>query len=209
MLGVRWSTETTRTEDVDIAAETHLVIDMPNRKVNLHKALVESDLGFLEVPGLNRTSPSTRFRIRDGELSVDILTPMIARASSKPVHIASLNTYAEPVRFLDYLLSDAQPAVIVARAGILVNVLSPARYALHKLVLAERRIAAFQTKTTEDVFQAEQLLAVLLRERPADVRLAWRAVGKQPRKFAEQLRAGFARLSSETRASLKAVIKMR
>jgi hypothetical protein len=204
MLGVKWASETTRTQDVDIAAAYRLLIGMPDRPVNLRQALMESELGFIEVPALNRKSPSTRFRIKGAQLSVDILTPMPGRPTSKPIHLTSLDTYAEPVRFLDYLLDDAQPAVMVARAGILMNVPAPARYALHKLVTSERRIAAFQTKTKKDVDQAEQLIAVLLRDRPGDLRRAWQAAAKQPAKFMQQLRAGRARLSKETRASLAA-----
>lgn len=206
MLGVRWPSEATRTMDVDIAAKTHLVIGVPDRKINLRQALMDSELGFLEVPGLDRKAPTTRFRLKGRELSVDILTPMLGRANTKPVHLTSLDVYAKPVRFLDYLLTDAQPSVLVSRAGILVNVPAPARYALHKLTLSERRVAAFQTKVKKDVFQAEQLLAILVRDRPGDVRKAWRAAGEQPRKFLEQLRAGAKRLTEETRIALQKVV---
>lgn len=207
MLGVRWPSETTRTQDVDIAAETHLVIGVPDRKVNLRQVLMESEMGFLEVPGLDRKSPTTRFRIKGQQLSVDILTPMLGRPSSKPVHLAAFNTYAEPVRFLDYLITGAQEAVLVARGGILVNVPAPARYALHKLVIAARRVAAFQTKTRKDLYQAEQLLAVLINDRPGDLRLALRAAKLQPPKFMQQLRGGLAKLGPETRRAVELLTK--
>jgi hypothetical protein len=77
------------------------------------------------------------------------------------------------VRFLEYLIENAQPAVLVAKAGILVNVPTPARFALHKLVISNRRAAAFQVKARKDIDQAEQLLLVLLRHRPGDLRQAW------------------------------------
>ncbi len=205
MLGVKWASETTRTQDVDIAVY-RLLIGMPDRQVNLRQALMESELGFIEVPALDRKSPSTRFRIKGKQLSVDILTPMPGRPTAKPIHLASLDTYAEPVRFLDYLLTDAQSAVMVARAGILVNVPAPARYALHKLVISERRIAAFQTKTKRDMYQAEQLITTLLRDRPGDLRRAWQAAAGQPSKFMQQLRAGLVRLSKETSAALAASV---
>jgi hypothetical protein len=109
------------------------------------------------------------------------------------------------VRFLDYLLDDAQPAVVVAKAGILVNVPAPARFALHKLVVAVRRIPAFQTKASKDMDQAEQLLHYLLRNRPGDLRIAWAAALKQPPKFMLQLRAGLERMSGETRTGVSRV----
>ncbi len=206
MLGVKWRSETTRTQDVDIAAQRHVVIGIADRKVNLRQALIDSELGFIEVPALDRKAPSTRFRIKGKQLSVDILTPLAGRASSKPIHLAALDTYAEPVRFLDYLLEESQPAVVVAKAGILVNVPSPARYALHKLVAAERRMPAFQTKTKKDIQQAEQLIETLARDRPGDLRSAWKAAGRQPSKFTQQMRGALAKLSKETQKALRAVI---
>jgi len=202
MLGVSWKSEVTRTQDIDIATERHVVIGIPDKKINLRQAIIDSELGFIEIPALDRKSPSTKFRIRGKQLSVDMLTPMVGRTSSKPIHIASLNIYAEPVRFLDYLLLDAQAAVVIAKAGLLVNVPAPARYALHKLVTAERRVAAFQTKTKKDLMQAEQLLQALLRDRPGDLRTAWAAALKQPSKFMQQLRGGLAKLTDETRTAL-------
>jgi len=205
MLGVRWVSETTRTQDLDVAADYRVVIGIRDRKVDLREALVKSDLGFIEVPALDRKSPSTKFRIKGKQLSVDLLVPLVGRPTTKPIHLSALNAYAEPVRFLDYLLEDVQPAVVVTKAGILVNVPAPARYALHKLVAAERRVAALQTKSRKDLDQAEQLIAVLLRDRPGDLRRAWSAAAKQPARFMQQMRAGLARLSTETRAGLKPI----
>jgi hypothetical protein len=51
---------------------------------------------------------------------------MPSRPSSAPILLRSLKAYAEPERFLEYIIEDAQPAVLVAKAGILVNVPTPA-----------------------------------------------------------------------------------
>jgi len=206
MLGVEWDSETTRTQDVDIAVDRHLVIAVADKPVRMRDALMKSDMGFIEVPALDRRAPSTRFRIKGRGLSVDLLTPMIGRPSGTPIHLAALDTYAEPVRFLDYLLQDAQPAVIVARAGVLVNVPAPARYALHKLVTSRRRDPAFHVKGIKDVRQAEQLVEVLATDRPGDLRVAWRAASRQPPKFQQQLEAGVRALAPQSRARLDAVL---
>jgi hypothetical protein len=209
MLGVKWPSEMTRTQDLDIAAHGHLAIGILDRAVNVRQALIDSELGFIEVPALDRKAPSTRFRIKGKQLSVDMLTPLLGRPSRKPIHLAALDTYAEPVRFLDYVLVDAQPAAVVAKAGILVNVPAPARYALHKLVTAERRIPAFQTKTKKDIEQAQELIEVLVHDRPGDLRAAWRAAEKQPSKFMQQMRSGMTRLSKELQKNLKNVVQRR
>jgi len=70
---------------------------------------------------------------------------------------------------------------------------------------AERRVAAFQTKTRKDLSQATQLLEVLLSERPADLRAAWSAARKQPPAFVRQLRGGLKRLPAEMVKALKRV----
>lgn len=203
MLGVKWEREAARTQDVDIARDYRIGIGITDRRINLKQSLAESDMGFFEVPALDRKSPSTKFKIRGQQLSVDVLTPMLGKTSSKPVHLTALDAYAEPVRFLDYVLENSQPAVVVARAGMLVNVPTPARYALHKLVTAQRRIAAMHSKTLKDIRQAELLLSVLLEDRPGDVARAWHAALKQPPKFRTQIRAGMQKLPAEMRARLK------
>jgi hypothetical protein len=194
MLGVSWPSEATRTHDIDIASGNHITVGLRNKPVDLRQALLTAEMGFVEVPALDRKSPSTSFRIQGKQLSVDILTPLIGKPQSKPILISTFNTYAEPLRFLDYLLEDIQPAVIVARAGILVNVPAPARYALHKLMTAIRRPAALQTKNLKDSAQSERLLRVLLDDRPGDVQLACLAAKQMPEKFITQLRSGIKKL---------------
>ena len=195
MLGVQWQSEITRTHDIDIASDNHIVVGLRNEPVDLKQALLDADMGFVEVPALDRKSPSTRFRIQGKQLSVDVLVPMPpGKPMSEPIFITALNTYAEPLRFLDYLLEDVQPAVVVARAGVLVNVPSPARYALHKLATSSRRPAAVQTKTLKDIAQAEQLLTVLFEDRPGDVRIACDAAKRQPGKYLKYIERGIAGL---------------
>jgi hypothetical protein len=193
MLGVKWDSATTRTQDVDIAHSLKLEVGLRDKAANLRQALIDAEMGFIEVPALNRKSPSTRFHIRGKQFSVDILTPMHGKTTSTPIYISALDTYAEPVRFLDFLLEDIQRAVIVAKAGILVNVPSPARFALHKLVISQRRTA-------------KQLLRVLIADRPGDLLLAWEAASAQPGKFMEQLRSGLESLSPPLREALKDLV---
>jgi hypothetical protein len=194
MLGVSWSSESTRTADVDVAADPNLLIGVTDAPVDLRAALLDSGMGFFEVPALNRKHPSTSYAIRGRQLRVDLLTPMCGKTTSVPVVIRALGVPAEPVRFLDYLLEATEPAVVVARAGVLVNVPTPARYALHKLVTLQRRPAAFQTKALKDFAQARQLLEVLSGDRPGDVALAWAAAHRQQAKFRMQLEKSLQRL---------------
>ncbi len=149
-------------------------------------------IGISNVPSATKKANITSVPIRRNSGTKS--QPKNKPPSSKPIYLNSLNTPATPLIFLDFVLEDVQPAVVAAQAGILVNVPAPARYALHKLVISRRRPAALQTKAKKDILQAQQLLSVLLADRPGDVELAFEAAQAQPKKFRQQLREGIQQL---------------
>lgn len=206
LLGIRWPSPATQTQDIDVAGDNRFLVGLPNEPIHLEQALLASGLGFFPIPALNHHHPSTSFSLRGQELQVDILTPLPPRypPDRGPIPLKSLQTAAHPVAFLEYLLTDAQSAVIPARAGILVNLPAPARFALHKLVLSQRRPAAMQTKARKDLTQASLLLQVLLEDRPGDVILALEAI--LPGKFTKQLDAGIQQLDAPLRDELTALL---
>jgi len=69
------------------------------------------------------------------ETAEDVRTPMRGRESKRPVRIDDFATYAEPLRCLDYLLEDIQPAALLYENGIMIDVTGPTRYAIHKCVV--------------------------------------------------------------------------
>jgi hypothetical protein len=190
MLGVRWQSEAVGIKNQE--------------KIDLKTALLQSGMGIFEIPELNPKNPSTAFSVQGRQLKVDILTPLIGKPSEKPIYLTSLNSYATPLRFLDFLLEDVQSAIVIAKSGILVNIPTPARYALHKLVVSQRRPPAMQTKAQKDILQeAEQLLSLLIEERPGDILLALEATQSQPKKFRQQLHQGIKRLNKNLQTQLK------
>lgn len=54
-------------------------------------------------------------------------------------------------------------------AGLLIRVPNPARFALHKLVVSQRRPVAMAVKSRKDILQANLVLDVLKDLRPGDV----------------------------------------
>lgn len=64
------------------------------------------------------------------------------------------NAAAQSLQFLEYLLEAPERAVTVSGGPILVNVPAPARFVLHKLVVAALRPAALQAKALKDRAQA-------------------------------------------------------
>jgi hypothetical protein len=160
-------------------------------------------MGFFEVPALNRKQPSTSFKIRGRDFIVDVLAPMKGRETSKPVYLEAFGTYASPLRHLDYLLEDLQPAVLLYEHGIMVNVPAPGRFAIHKCAISQKRPAAFAAKGRKDLSQAEQVFEVLLDSRPTDIALAYNAAKNQGSAFVADFHAGLRLLDSEMASRLR------
>lgn len=206
MLGVSWHSEL-QTRDIDLASDYEFPIVFPRSKkpINLSNILLDSGMGFLEVPALSRKSPSTKFKIRGQELAVELLTPMRGRDSAKPIMIAGLGAFAEPLRFLDYLLEDIQPATLLFKHGVLINIPAPARFAFHKLVVSQRRRAGDVEKIKRDLAQAEQLFSVLIEGRPGDLILAYEAAENMGEKFLRQLALGMESVDPEVSESVRQI----
>lgn len=192
MLGVTWGPSLMQTSDIDIGTDFRVVV--PNEIV-WEDVLTDVD-AFLPVPSLNRKHASTTFKIRGQDLSVSLLTPMFGKERGDPVLISGLQAAATPLRFLDYLLEETEDAALLVREGALVRVPNPARFALHKLVVSQRRPLAFAAKSKKDVRQAEMILGVLLDFRPVEIESALEAAREMPKKFSTQLKAGL-RLTNE------------
>ncbi len=205
MLGVRFDQQTLRTQDVDLAQDRAIGIALAEATAPVHveRTLTGSGLGFFPVPSLDPRQASTSFKIRGREMRVDFLTPLLGRESADPVFLSSRGISAHPLRFLDYLIEQPAQAVLVAGSGILVNVPDPARFALHKLWISQRRPVSEQTKAIKDLRQAGDLLEVLLEDRPGDVLIAWEGLSRNPgpRKTVE---AAIRRLPAELREKLTA-----
>lgn len=115
---------------------------------------------------------------------------MRGRESRKPVKLDDFDTYATPLRHLDYLLEDIQPAVLLYEHGIMINVPAPGRFAIHKCIVSQRRTAAEAAKTRKDLSKAAQIFRVLLEIRPAEFTVGHEAARTRGGDFAESFGAG-------------------
>lgn len=68
---------------------------------------------------------------------------------------------AIPLRFLDYLIEEAIPALALGRRPVLVRVPQPARYAVNKLIVSQERDRRFALKTQKDLEQSFNLQKML------------------------------------------------
>lgn len=174
LLGVRWTGAHLRTADVDVAAVS-LAASPQRESADAEKALERLEMGFIPVPGLDPRHPSTSFKVRGESLRVDFLAP---GKEGPPVRLPSLATSAQPLPYMDYLIENPEKAAVLDAGGFLVLVPSPARFALHKVIVSTERPASQETKAAKDLAQAARLLEHLAEARPGDLRLAAQALKK-------------------------------
>ena len=177
VLGVRLPSASLRTQDIDIAQEIDVALAaaMAEQPTPVEASL--AGLGSLPIPGLDPRKASTSFHLRGRELRVDFLTPSRRRGGETPVPVPGTGLSAWPLPFLDYLIEEPIPAVVLDSRPVLVRVPRPARFALHKLWTAAARPVSEQAKATKDRAQALAVIGVLATDRPDDLREALGALG--------------------------------
>jgi hypothetical protein len=191
MLGVRWQEAIVRTDDVDIAHDHRIAVALAEGAdpVKVPEVLGATPLFSMLKP----TTPPTSFRVRGSQIEVDLLTPLIGNDRRRAIEIPALGAAAIPLRFLDFLIEETQPAVVLGGSGVLVNVPRPGRFALHKLLVASRRGTAL-TKANKDREQASALFEVLVEDLPGEITLAWKALEGRGSAWTRGVRASLVKL---------------
>ena len=176
MLGVRWGgADAIRTQDIDFAhaGKSISLALAPNHKVQTHEAIQSLDMGFLPIAGLAGKTGGAYLIPKEKEFRLDFLTT-IGRSGDAPYEHPDLHVTLQPLRFMEYSLENVQQtALLSGDSATTVNVPHPARYALHKLIVAGEREGAFQAKSKKDLMQAGLLLSALKETRPWEVEEAW------------------------------------
>jgi hypothetical protein len=170
MLGIRLPAAVMQTGDVDVAQFADVSAAVGDTTQPMAEVLREVDASFRAMPHLD-ANRIVGYAAASG-LRVDFLTPNRGRETEQPQNLPALGTDAQPLRFLDFLIRDPVPAVLLHGTGILVSVPAPQRYALHKLIVARRRREG-DAKREKDLFQAQALLDAMVRRRPHELRAAW------------------------------------
>ncbi len=208
MLGVRLPGAPVQTGDVDIAQFKDISVFVEDNTPPVLNVLKEVDSSFRAVPHVVDGRRVTSYSAKGG-VRVDFLTPNRGGETGEPQALPALQTDAQPLRFLDYLIHEPEPAVILHDAGIYVHVPSPARYAVHKLIVSRRRQEG-TAKRGKDVQQAEALLRVLAETRPHDLKQAWDEAHSRGPRWRQLLFEGLSEVNGFTRdLTLKAVGALR
>ena len=194
MLGVRFpasSASALQTIDVDVAQFSEISVAIQDRTPKILDVLREVDESFRPIPNLRNPTQATQYIASSG-VRVDFLTPGRRENTDRPKSLPALGTDAQQLHFLDFLIYQPVPAAILYGAGVYVQVPSPERYTIHKLIVSRRRNVG-SGKGKKDIQQAESLLDALVRKRPRELRAAWREAfgrrGKWPNLLGEGLGA--------------------
>ncbi|WP_413990011.1 GSU2403 family nucleotidyltransferase fold protein [Labrys okinawensis] len=144
------------TQDADFAVAS---VTDTRGDADLTTVLRRADPTFQSAPSLHRTDLPRKFRASTG-FEVEILTPVRNREDDGVVNIAGLGAGATPLHFMEFLIQDAIKAVALYNDGIKVTIPNPARYAIHKLIVAQERSIGV-AKRDKDLAQAGALIAIL------------------------------------------------
>ncbi len=91
--------------------------------------------------------------------------------------------------------------MLLHEAGILVRVPAPERFAIHKLIVSQRRLAG-SGKSAKDVSQAQALIETLARDQPYELAEAWNEACARGKSWRELLIDGATALEPVARDGL-------
>ncbi len=153
------------TGDADLAA-AHLAMKSLPGGETLLDVLRRAEPSFAPVPALSRpTAPPSSFKAKDG-FRVDLVTQQRTRRDQNPLPVKGLGAGAAPLQFIRWLITDPVPAVVLHGTGVAVRVPQPARFAMHKLILAQERRDDQRAKRQKDLMQARGLVEALQESDP-------------------------------------------
>jgi hypothetical protein len=171
MLGIKLPGALLQTNDIDVAQFASISIAMGAETLPMIEVLKGVDKTFREIPNISGNGPAASYTARGG-IRVDFVTPNEGADTDTLQMLPALGTNAQPLRFLDFLIRDPAPAVLLHGSGIYVHVPAPERYAVHKLILSLYRPAAI-AKRDKDLRQAERLIEALAGTRPGALKDVW------------------------------------
>ncbi|MEI4474161.1 nucleotidyltransferase family protein [Frigidibacter sp. MR17.24] len=180
-----------QTGDIDFASFERLSLSLGDR-VEEEPGEILRTMRFEAVPGVEDRQV-WKWRQSHGPAMVEFLTPAFGDESVKP--LPALGVSAQGLNYLNYLIAEPIPAVALYRSGVLVQVPRPERFAIHKLIVADRRRGGpDQAKARKDRGQAALLIEALAADRPDELREAHEdALARGPR-WRERIAASLDRM---------------
>ena len=137
-----------KTRDVDFLVPIPL---KTKTKADIPKLL--KDLGFI----VDFKGSEGYIQLEHSDLIIEFLVPEKGRGSNKPYKLPQFGLNAQPLRFLDLLIKDT---IKVKIEGVEINLPHPANFALHKLIIFQRRTK--EEKIIKDRNAAIEILKALM-----------------------------------------------
>lgn len=160
------------TGDIDIAQFEKLSVALEDQ-VAPGLAETFSALKFTPLPGIDSGRTWRWAQGGSGQL-VEFLTPAFGDETIRD--LPALGVSAQALNYLNFLIAEPIHAAAIYRSGILVQVPRPERYAIHKLIVADRRRdGAGSLKASKDREQAAFLIEAMAEDRPDDLSRAYAA----------------------------------
>jgi hypothetical protein len=206
-LGIRYSfDQTAQTNDIDIASFERLSLALGD-VVSEPIQRVLGEFSFEAVPSLDHDKV-WRWRQTRNELLIEFLTPSFEAAEGiKP--LAALGVHAQSLHFLNYLIADPIQVAVAYRSGVLVQIPQPERFAIHKLIVADRRKDGPDSlKAAKDCAQAAFLIDVLAEDRPDDLAEAYDDAASRGPRWRERIAATLVRMPQTCKRLVYAGIRL-
>jgi hypothetical protein len=199
-LGVAWGSGT-RTQDLDFAHPGpggNVSLALPaDLHTDADDALKSLQMGFLPALGGSKGFASLYVSERNPDLRIDFLT--VARRGKNAVLAPQLGVALSPLKFFDYLIESPGQAVLLDRTdACLINLPDPARYGLHKLIVASER-GAQHPKYRKDILQALALIEWYLDHAPRALMDAWQDLTERGAGWKKRARESLAQAPSAQR----------
>jgi len=189
------------TGDIDIAQFEKLSLAVEDQ-VNPGLAETFSALKFAPLPGLDPSRTWRWVQGGSGQL-VEFLTPAFGEETIRDLPALGVN--AQSLNYLNFLIAEPIHAAAIYRSGVLVQVPRPERYAIHKLIVADRRRdGAGSLKASKDREQAAFLIQALAQDRPDDLRRAYVSAMEVGPRWRERLDNSLRRMP-DTKAVLHSI----
>jgi hypothetical protein len=174
ILGIRVDGASARTQDLDLAQfhPVSVAIAEDEKIERFVDVLHQADPTYRPISKAFSEGKAIAY-VNAQKYKVELLAPNRGADRDEPISLPALGSHAQGLRFLDFLIYGATPAVLLHGPGVVVNVPTPERFAVHKLIVAHRRVKD-RAKVLKDLSQAAQLIDALWEIQRADLLAAFR-----------------------------------
>ncbi|WP_136686023.1 nucleotidyltransferase family protein [Falsirhodobacter xinxiangensis] len=208
LLGIRLPETAMQTGDADFAQFHSISVAVEDEMPPILDVLQNVDPSFRPVPHVSGKPVPTQF-VSASRFKVEFLTPNRGSGEhdATPAPMPALGgAGAQPLRFLDFLIHTPRRAVLLHRGGYSIRVPSPERFAVHKLIVSQRRRSDDDgtAKSRKDLRQAQLIMEAMVATRAQDdlAEVFVEALDRGPA-WSKEIRAAFRRLPAESAATIR------